>query len=364
MPKAVKRSNVRAIASVTRRVMVTKSETNNNPALYDDVRHSVQRGFAALHASLDELASLGIGVPDLRPQLESRTLAISTPKNALQALAANGAPVAEIRLSIHVEPFDDDIDEDLLLDLHVSHLIGVHAHEHSAPVWRCATNGGLIATITIDTTDVARLVHDVLLDIAMARASNAPWTGIRDTLTSRQLTAHKAAFVCQEGLLSRFYYGSFGGKGYIPLASLFEWGGQQQGPPQPSLRDYAALWERFGAYCTELAPTSVTLSPSEATVLAQQIIKEHKHGGQISVRRLARSLRRLETGAYRLYFCVHRGVRSAERARIGALFHKNPTRAKTQMWIIHKEGTRDAEAKYLIERSFVVFYPFSIGGRP
>ena len=362
MPKAVRRPNVRSTAAISRRILVTKSEDSKNAAHYDDVRHSVQRGFDALRVSLEELASFGIGVADLRPQLDSRTLAISTPENALKALASDGGAVTEVRLSIHLEPFDDDVSEDILLDLHISHLIGVCARERAIPSWECAKNGGLIATVTVDTDDIARLVHDVLLDIAMARASHAPWAGIRDTLTSRQLAAKKVAFARHEDLLNGFSYGPLTGDRYIPLTSLFMRTDGQMGLHRESLRDYAALWERFGAFCIESAAAEVALSPAAATALAQQMIKAHKHGGQISVRQLACSLGRLGEGAYRLYFCVHKGQTSVAKARLGALFHKNPIHTRTQMWIIHKEGTRDAEAKYLIERSYVVFYPFVIGG--
>ena len=364
MPKAVKRSNIRSTAAISRRVMVTKSEDSKNAAHYDNVRHSVQRGFDALRASLEDLSSMGIGVADLRPHLESRTLAISTPKAALNAIASNGGAVTEVRLSIHLEPFDDDVDEHILLDLHVSHLIGVCARDNAISSWTCAENGGLIATITVATADIARLVHDVLLDIAMARANYAPWAGIRDTLSSPQLAALKVAFARHEGLLDGFSYGTLKGNSYIPLASLFLRTGGQLGLPPASMRNYATLWEKFGAFCTAMVSTSVALSPVEATALAHQIINAHKHGGQISVRQLSRSLGRLGVGAYRLYFCIHRGDNFAAKARLGALFHKNPAYTRTQMWIIHREGIRDAEAKYLIERSYVVFYPFTIGGRP
>lgn len=362
MPQEVRRPNARSAASIVRRVMVTKGEASERIAEYEATRHAVQAGFDALRQSIGKIKSMGIGIADLRPQLESRTVDKSTPRTALSAFAAGGSTVADSRLTIHVDPFANDLDEVFLLDLQISHILGVYSKRKTDTVWKCSNGEGLIAEISVEPKDVARLVHDVLLDIAMARASHAPWTGLRDTLSSRQLATKKFDFAAKKNLLPGFTYGNLQGANYVPLSALLPREAAEVCFSEAALHRYVDAWTKFSAYCKAVPASEVRLDSDAALHLAVQIVRQHRHGGQISIARLAKALSMLRPGSHRLYFLIHRGSTPAARARIGGFFHKNPAHLHTQIWIIHSDGDRDADAKYLIDRHWIVYYPFVIGG--
>lgn len=367
MPKAVKRSNARRNIALTRRVLVTQPEVPTSPAqasTFEAARHAVQGAFGELKKTLNLLAPRGISAPELATKLDSRTLEFSSPRNALDALSDSCPKISEVRISIHVSPFNNDVDDAVLDSLQISHLIGVLTRETLTPTWDCRTSDGLLAIVDTPISSLPLLVHDILLDIAMARAINCSWTGLRDSHSSRQLAGRKLSFAKRRGLIpyAQWLYGAPKGESYLPLSALAREFDSDTGKAKFDLEKYIQLWDDFASYCKSSQASAI--SNDEAVSVAKTILDQHAYGGQLSVRAISKAIVDLSPGSYRLYFYIHKGASVKERAQIASFFHRNPRHLRTQLWVIHKEGLRDAEAKHLLDRSYVVYSSFIIGGNP
>jgi hypothetical protein len=361
MPKKIERPNAR-LTLLKRRVLVTKSEAYKLKSVYDHARHAVHDAFFSVHETLRELEKHGIGVPRLDLRLDSLTVEHATPREAISHLEHEGISSKCVRIAIQVEPFQDDTDGQFLDGLGISHLVGVYAKMNGAPNWQTQSAGGLLAMVDVPMKMLPLLLHDILLDMAMLRATTVPWSVLCDTQTSRQVESRKTDFAGKAGLLTSFAYGVPHGTGFLPISGLLRRPGSIKPQFAPEDIDlYIDLWCKFGGHC--LTGTNIPPSPLEefdVANLASRILSNYRNGGQISKPKLIRWLRMLGPGTYRLFFCLHRPQGVQIKTRLAAFFHSNPKSSRTQRWIIYQLGVNDAEAAYFIERNYVTFFTFEV----
>lgn len=363
MPKGIIKPRARKQSTMVRRVIVTKSGPNKESPRFDNVRHEVRCAFDALKDTALRLERVGIAVPPFKPDMHSQTVAKSTPKVAIQALKNAMALVSEARITIHIDPFLDDTTEAELTQSGISHLVGVQALKAGPNSWNCVDLNGLLAIVSVKQGDLKWLVHDVLLDMVMLRSASQPWSALRATTTSREIAAHKAVFAHAKSLTSKFAYGTPSANVYVPLSGFV----RDQLPgghvsPNLNLEQYVNLWHSFSDYCATRTPPIPVDTGGQTSNLMNEIVRNHRHGGQISPTKLRTAIAGLALGVYRLYFGIHRAADRQVLLRMSSFFQKSPSKNRTQQWIIYPISAYETEATYLVERGYVVYYTFEVRG--
>lgn len=363
MPKGIIKPRARNQGTMVRRVIVTKSGQNNESTRYDNARHEVQRAFEALTDTVSRLERVGIAVPPFKPDMHSQTVARSTPRVAIQALKNAKATASEARITIHIEPFLDDTTEADLTRNGISHFVGVQVLKTGPNSWNCVDLNGLLAIVGVNQGDLRWLVHDVLLDMVMLRSASQPWSALRSTNTSREIAAHKAVFAHAKSLTSEFAYGTPSANVYVPLSGFVR-GRLLDGHVSPilNLEQYVDLWHSFSDYCATRTPPIQIDTVGRTSNLVIEIARSHRHGGQISPTRLSTAIAGLAPGVYRLYFGIHRAGGRQVLLRMSSFFQKSPSKNRTQQWVIYPISGYEPEATYLVERGYVVYYTFEVGG--
>lgn len=250
----------------------------------------------------------------------------------------------------------------------LSHLVTVSLDSEQPPMWR---PGGRLAGahVIIPPERFAELLHDIFLDIVMFYSRRA--LALKHcTLDQRiSLSEQKADFAQQAHLECRYGPVSFDSSDdrlryYALAASTCCW---QYGTFSPEA--YEQLWDEFERYTDLGAPdssdgqqdqaltTDLSLAPTSwrQSDPLRHILRNHRFGGQISKRRLAKALALLASGHYLLVMPRRRPHVRSRRESILRLFGRN--RWNQRMW---KVITYDRRASFDVYREFLTYFAFEV----
>jgi hypothetical protein len=354
-------------ATLVRRVLIGV-KAGPNPPQRQDVIDFLRCGLDAAPETVRELrGKYGISLPDFRPDWDVISTSTGTPSPTIRAYPGDRS---QVRMSLHLVPVDDDTSLVELQANGISHLIGVTVDEAGSSSWGSDAEGGMLARIDVPIRAVPCLVHDVLLDMAMAHARGQSWSTLREHLNSYQLAALKADFVRSGSLTSPSFYGFRKGSQYYPL-SAFARSRASETDPQFGfdLSTYSKVWTDFATYAKgrNVLPRSM----SKADVV-DFILSSFKDGQQISRSELESAVEPLESGYY-CFYCVERRPRNPDKLAQVFGFLRKPactTRRQkaifhTKYWVIWSPDARGFSPKLALQlehEGYLSSFPFYTEG--
>lgn len=321
---------------------------------HEDLRYEVIRAMHALEETINLLRrNHGLSMPTFQVDWDPVHTQDPTPAHTLNAYAGN---TANVRVALTLDRFGDDTTADQLVRLGISHLIEL-AVDDKVPysVWATEEAGGMIARIRAPIAQIASILHDVFLDMAIVHTSGQVWSGIRQKLHSIPLASAKVSFAKELGLVDTFPHGHFNDALYLPLVALARTGAS---PCELDLNRIVELWSNFANYVSRTA--KIDLGTARADIAAN--IRHHINGCQVSLRKLSDEIERLSEGHYCFYFLTRGASKRNKIAQISRFFQCSSMTFRTQKWIIYPQYTELKAAHLLLHEGYVNSYPFFIGG--
>lgn len=342
-------------SKLTRRILLGSEESERRPLL-DEVKGILRRAKEEAQQTVQELRkSDGVSLPTLAVEWDLVPTANPSPSRTIEAYEGKKS---EIRVTIHLGDISDDTTTMRLEGCGISHLIGISTGG-SENTWQ-TSDGAMLAIIKTDITLLKRLLHDILIDMAMVHARSRPWSGIREQLNSQTIAALKVKFIEDTTRTMVLPYHASGHSGYFPLASFARTKSKTQAPARLDFHAYVALWTEFASFAKAAANLSLFTNRRHT---AKQILESHVCSGRISKRKFENVIPKLETGHYCLYFLQRKARNKNKINAICSFFRISRRRYRTQLWVIHQRDEHKKLASQLLYEGYITVYPFYLGRR-
>lgn len=339
---------------LTRRTLLALHERERREAA-EDLRYEVARAIEAINTTVLNLRkNYGLALPYFRMQWDPVPTQNPTPAHTLDAYAGD---CSAVRVSIALDPFDDDTSEAQLARHGISHLIGLEVDSSiTSPTWKTNADGAMLAKIKVRLDQIAWILHDIFIDMAIIHARGQLWSELKKHLTVAELAAQKVLFARSIGPKA-FHMVDIGDEAlYIPISSMAR---INSDPTSIQLDKCIELWTEFAKHLSQTGIVNLAMTRAQ---IATNILKYHINGGQISQRKLATVIDTLPEGHYRFYFLIRSSNQTKKIAHISHLFEHNPDHFRTQWWVIRARDDLSKLANILMVEGFVTTYPFYIGG--
>ncbi len=352
MPGHNRRSGLRKPhTQLVRRILVGAHEDERR-ILLEDVKALVRAGAEYALSTVHTLRNdHGVALPMLIPKWDLVTIEKPTPADTIDAFSGNQS---EIRITLHLDQFEDNTETIKLEDLGISHLVGISITE-SEPLWQSEDKGAMTAQIRTLPSNLPFLLHDIFIDMAMIHAKSCPWTNMKELLSSEIIAAQKANFVKSEGLTGSFPYGLPADNcRYFPLAAF----AQRIEQRKFDSSSYVEIWAKFAGFVQKEEKVPLKTQRSD---LPELVLRSHKNCGQISIRKLENEIAKLQAGHYCFYFHIRKSNTLSKIAELRTFFEIRPTEYRAQVWIIHPREKHSRMAAKFLHEHFISVLPFYVG---
>ncbi|MBK7706578.1 MAG: hypothetical protein IPJ30_12580 [Acidobacteria bacterium] len=358
-----KNPSIPTIQTLKRQALICLNIDGSDPDS-EEVRVELKRALEAVDESAKKLRKEhGIRVPNLK--LNWDPIHTENPSPA-STIAAYPGDQSTVRLTVSCESVDDDTVEEDLLELGITHLIGLELqNELESPEWVTDSDGAMIAKVRVRLCDVSWVIHDIFLDMALVYSKGQNWFGVKQIYNAARLAAGKAEFARR--YLSNRPNSNFKISDtalHFPLVSLLRNGRRTH---DIALENCQEIWSRFW---DDLNSGSSTARDNSREKIVSGILENHRFGGQISPAKLRARIGRLSPGHHRIYFLVRKPKSTRLRVKIANFLEINPKYFRGQRWVIKKTdavSTHDHQstihsheriAKMLFVDRYMVRYDF------
>jgi hypothetical protein len=353
-------SALRKPAIVIRRITLVGAPASNASSRVDEVRHITRMAIDRVKETVELLRRQeGISMPRFDADWDEVPTDTPSPSTTLEAFEGERESV---RVTIHLECHGDNTTQKQIADYGISHLIGLSIQSNlRQPIWSTNTDGGMLATVKLPPKSLDSILHDILLDMALIRARNQPWSKLYGLLSALELASLKISFLKSINNFDSYLHGNLSSSVYAPISATTGLSSNEElgGVVSKSLRAVVERWNSFASFVGRTKHIEINVTNIDA---ADRILKEHKNGGQISRQALVKKLETLGNGHYNLYFLERKATNKKKIAQISAFFQCNPSNFHTQRWIVRPRTVDNKLEHLLLTETYISRFPFFLQG--